>query len=74
MTLAQLRAGQRCVVRRVNDGSVAVQRLMTLGIVEGVTVSLVRRSIGGDPLEIDLYGSSISLRRSQAMCIEVEAS
>ena len=73
MTLADVKSGRSVVVRRIHDATVAVQRLMTLGLVEGAEVAMVRRSLGGDPLEIRLYGSSISLRREQAQCIEVEA-
>lgn len=71
MTLADVRAGQTVRVEKIDDQSIAVQRLMTLGVIEGVTLSLIRRSLGGDPLEIRLYGSSLSLRRAQARCIQV---
>ena len=39
---------------------------MVLGLVEGAEVLFLRRSLGGDPLEIRIYGASISLRDAQA--------
>lgn len=39
---------------------------MVLGLVEGAEVLFLRRSLGGDPLEIRIYGASISLRDEQA--------
>jgi Fe2+ transport system protein FeoA len=39
---------------------------MVLGLVEGAEVVFLRRSLGGDPLEIRIYGASISLREQQA--------
>lgn len=39
---------------------------MVLGLVEGAEVVFMRRSLGGDPLEIRIYGAAISLRDEQA--------
>lgn len=39
---------------------------MVLGLVEGAEVQFMRRSLGGDPLEIRIYGAAISLREEQA--------
>jgi hypothetical protein len=39
---------------------------MVLGLVEGAEVVFLRRSLGGDPLEIRIYGAAISLREQQA--------
>ena len=39
---------------------------MVLGLVEGAEVLFMRRSLGGDPLEIRIYGAAISLRDEQA--------
>ena len=39
---------------------------MVLGLVEGAELTFLRRSLGGDPLEIRLYGAGISLRQEQA--------
>ncbi len=39
---------------------------MVLGLVEGAEIVFLRRSLGGDPLEIRIYGAAISLRDEQA--------
>ena len=39
---------------------------MVLGLVEGAELTFLRRSLGGDPLEIRIYGAAISLREAQA--------
>ena len=39
---------------------------MVLGLVEGAEVLFLRRSLGGDPLEIRIYGAAVSLRDEQA--------
>jgi Fe2+ transport system protein FeoA len=61
-----MRSGDRAVIRAVDPDCPQVQRLMTLGLVEGAEVELAGRAIGGDPLELRLFGRGLSLRREQA--------
>ena len=65
-TLASLEKGQTGVITAVNATDPQIQRLMTLGLVEGVEVEHATTAIGGDPLELRLFGKSISLRLEQA--------
>ncbi len=46
---------------------------MVLGLVEGAELTFLRRSLGGDPLEVRIYGASISLRDEQARRFHVVA-
>jgi Fe2+ transport system protein FeoA len=39
---------------------------MVLGLVEGAELTFLQRSLGGDPLEVRIYGAAISLREEQA--------
>jgi Fe2+ transport system protein FeoA len=66
VTLAALKRGQKGLIRAVDASTPQVQRLMTLGLVEGAEVELAGAAIGGDPLEFRLFGRGISLRREQA--------
>ena len=65
-TLEGLGHGQRGIIRAVDAQCPQVQRLMTLGLVEGAEVIVAGSAIGGDPLELRLFGRGISLRREQA--------
>lgn len=65
-TLAALRHGQKGVIEAVDASDPQVQRLMTLGLVEGVEVESAGSALGGDPLEFRLFGRGISLRQEQA--------
>ena len=47
---------------------------MVLGLVEGAEIVFLRRSLGGDPLEIRIYGAAISLRDEQARRFHVSTS
>ncbi|HEX7080165.1 MAG TPA: FeoA family protein [Gammaproteobacteria bacterium] len=72
LTLADLEPGDRAEIVAVDTADKAVQRLMVLGLVEGAELTFLRRSIGGDPLELSIYGAAISLRRDQARHFRVE--
>lgn len=61
-----MKPGDRAEIVSVETDDPSVQRLMVLGLVEGAELTFLRRSLGGDPLELRLYGAAISLRREQA--------
>ncbi len=65
-TLAALKQGQKATIEAVNTTDPQVQRLMTLGLVEGAEVELASSALGGDPMEFRLFGRGISLRQEQA--------
>lgn len=64
------RGGEVCAVR--GEGRVA-RELLTLGLVPGVSVRVLRRGPGGDPLEISAGGHPLCLRREQTRRVRVLA-
>lgn len=48
-----------------------LQRLCEMGFVPGVSVRVVRYAPLGDPMEVELYGSHVSLRKSEAALLRV---
>ena len=66
-TLASLERGERGVIEAIDATDPQVQRLMTLGLVEGAEIELASSAIGGDPMEFRLFGRGISLRIEQAL-------
>ena len=71
MTLDKLKIGKPAIVTGINGDGPLIQRLMALGLLEGEEVVIIRRAIGGDPLEIETMGYSLSLRRTEAAQISV---
>jgi len=63
--------GDRARIESIETADPAVQRLMVLGLVEGAELTFLRRSLGGDPLEVRIYGAAISLRIAQARWFNV---
>ena len=71
MTLDQLKPGETAVIAAIAGDSPLTQRLMTLGLLEGTQVGMLRRAIGGDPIEIDVMGCALSLRKDEAKNISI---
>jgi ferrous iron transport protein A len=71
-SLDRLPPGAHCVVREIDGEAPAVRRLMDLGLVPGTRVRLVRAAPLGDPLELVVRGTHLSLRRSEAGHVHVE--
>ena len=72
-SLASLKRGQKGIIASVNTNDPQVQRLMTLGLVEGTEVELAGSALGGDPMEFRLFGCGISLRQEQARSFTVSS-
>jgi ferrous iron transport protein A len=71
MTLDELKPGEKAEILSISGDGPIAQRLMALGLLDGSEVSLTRRAIGGDPVEIEVMGYSLSLRRDDARRVEI---
>ena len=72
MTLAELARGESRTVLSVHGESVVTRRLMEMGVIPGVAVRMVKSAPFGDPLEINVRGYSLALRRNEAESVELE--
>jgi Fe2+ transport system protein FeoA len=71
MTLRELNPGQTARIEAVDARQPGVVRLMVLGLIEGVEVQYENSAIGGDPMEVSVFGTAISIRRQQAGCFRI---
>lgn len=71
-TIADLVSGQTGKISRVQGDGPLRRRLMDLGLIAGTEVTLERAAPLGDPLEILVKGSHLSLRRDEANAVHVE--
>lgn len=70
--LTQVRIGQRASVKRLTCKGAVRQRMLDMGLVPGAEIAVVRRAPLGDPIEFDVKGYHLSLRRSEAEQVLVE--
>jgi ferrous iron transport protein A len=71
-TLDRLLPGQRGRIVALSGDGALVQRLMEMGMLEGDEVELVGVAPLGDPIEVRLGDSRLSLRRGDAAGVEVQ--
>lgn len=70
--LDSVRVGQRAVVSAIKScPTELLQRLVSMGVVEGTEVTVTQRGFFGSPINILLLGSVLSLRSAEAAHIQV---
>jgi ferrous iron transport protein A len=70
--LADLVVGARARVSRITGADELSMRLMEMGLTPGVEVVVVGVAPLGDPLELELRGYRLSVRRSEAARVEID--
>ena len=70
-TLLDLTNGQLARVAAVREQDELSQRLLEMGLTPGVDVRRIGAAPLGDPLEFELRGYRLSLRRSEAARVDV---
>ena len=71
MRLAELATGEKAVIVRVNGHGSFRKRLIEMGFIQGKEVRVVLNAPLKDPIEYEIIGYKISLRREEARQIEV---
>ncbi|MCP4810004.1 MAG: ferrous iron transport protein A [Proteobacteria bacterium] len=71
MNLRQLPIGQPATIDRVDGSRRFRLRLLELGLVPGTSIRTVRIAPLGDPLEIQVRGGRLSIRKAEAQAIQV---
>ncbi len=71
-SLAALPVGGTAIVSRVRGERAVVRRLLEIGLVPGTQVTLRRVAPMGDPIELKVRNFALSIRRSEALGIEIE--
>ncbi|NJO67647.1 MAG: ferrous iron transport protein A [Rhodospirillales bacterium] len=73
LTIGQLAIGDRGRVVRLEKGDRGYrQRLLAMGLTPGTEFSILRVAPLGDPVELTVRGTAISLRRAEAALLQVE--
>ena len=73
-SLADIEPGSRVVVTDVLGDDPATMRLLEMGVTPGADIRLVGVAPLGDPLEIEVRGYRLSVRRGEAAAVHVRPS
>lgn len=71
MKLSELKTGERAVIVKVNGHGSFRKRIIEMGFVKGNEVKVILNAPLKDPIEYEIIGYKISLRREEADKIEV---
>ena len=71
-TLNKLLPGERARILRLTGVDALKKRFIEMGLRKGTLVCAVRVAPLGDPIEVGIKGSNISIRKSEASHIVVE--
>ena len=71
-TLKDIKIGQTTTVVKVHGDGAVRRRIMDMGITKGVEIYVRKVAPLGDPMELNLRGYELTLRKADADMIEVE--
>ncbi|MCI6089459.1 MAG: FeoA domain-containing protein [Solobacterium sp.] len=71
LTLRDVKIGETVTVVKLHGEGAIKRRIMDMGITKGVVIKVVKVAPLGDPLEINVRGYELSLRKADADLIEV---
>lgn len=70
-TLKQAKIGDTVTVVKLHGEGAVKRRIMDMGITKGVEIYIRKAAPLGDPVEINVRGYELSLRKADAEMIEV---
>lgn len=71
-TLKDVKVGEKTRVIKVHGQGALKRRIMDMGVTKGVEIYVRKLAPLGDPIEINVRGYELSLRKEDAFLIEVE--
>ena len=73
MRLSEIQVGEVVHIVKTGGERSFRRRLMELGLVPGTRIELLRVAPLGDPVELLVRGASLSIRKTEASAIQVQA-
>lgn len=71
-TLKDVKVGEKTRVIKVHGQGALKRRIMDMGVTKGVEIYVRKLAPLGDPIEINVRGYELSLRKEDASLIEVD--
>ena len=70
-TLKETKVGETVTVARLNGEGAVRRRIMDMGITKGTEIFVRKVAPLGDPIQVNIRGYELSLRKADAEMIEV---
>ena len=72
-TLKEAKVGQTVTVAKVHGEGPVRRRIMDMGLTKGIQILVRKVAPLGDPMELNIRGYELSVRKQDAQMIEVES-
>lgn len=66
MTLSELNPGQGGKITSIGEKGPMRRRLMEMGVTPGIDIKVIKVAPLGDPMEVNIRGYELSLRKEEA--------
>ena len=70
--LSEFAVGESGKITKVSGEGKIRRRLFDMGVTPGAELTMRKKAPLGDPIEITLRGYELTLRKTEAACVEVE--
>lgn len=71
-TLKDAKVGDTMTVTKLHGTGLVKRRIMDMGITKGVQIQIRKVAPLGDPMELNVRGYELSIRKSDAQMIEID--
>ena len=71
MTLKEAKIGSTVTVKKINGEGALKRRIMDMGITKGVQIYVRKVAPLGDPMELNVRGYELSVRKADAEMVEI---
>ena len=72
-TLRDVKVGETVTVARLHGEGPVKRRIMDMGIPQGVEILVRKVAPLGDPMELNIRGYELSVRKADAEMVEIQA-
>ena len=71
-TLKEVKVGEPAIVARLHGEGPVKRRIMDMGITKGVEIFVRKVAPLGDPMELNVRGYELSVRKGDAEMVEIQ--
>jgi len=71
-TLRDAKIGETVIIKKIHGSGALKRRFMDMGITRGTRVFFRKEAPLGDPMEINVLGYELTIRKDDAELIEIE--
>ena len=71
-TLKDVKGGETVKIRKSTGEGAGERRIMDMGLTKGVELKIRKVAPLGDPIELTVRGYELSIRKADAMMVELE--